>query len=156
MIMTMDLPNIFASDVTDKVIQRLNKLTPATEAKWGKMNVSQMLAHLCVTYEMAYENKYPRPNFIMRFILKSFVKNTVCGPAPYKKNNPTAPQFIIKGTRDFEAEKKRLVEYLHKTQQLGQTYFETKESLSFGKLSINEWNNMFYKHLDHHFNQFGV
>ena len=31
-----------------------------------------------------------------------------------------------------------------------------KESLSFGKLSVDEWNTMFYKHLNHHLEQFGV
>ena len=41
-----------------------------------------------------------------------------------------------------------------KTQQLGENYFEGKESNSFGKLTASEWNNMFYKHLDHHLSQF--
>ena len=35
-------------------------------------------------------------------------------------------------------------------------YFDKKESHSFGLLSVKEWNTMFYKHLDHHLNQFGV
>ena len=34
--------------------------------------------------------------------------------------------------------------------------FEGKESNSFGPLTKGEWNNMFYKHLDHHLSQFGV
>lgn len=151
----MDLPNIFTAEVTDKVIQRINNLTPTTQARWGKMNVSQMLAHCSVSYEMVYEDKYPKPNFLMKLILKAFVKKTVCGANPYKQNVPTAPQFIIKGTPDFEKEKARLIAFIQKTQQLGEEKFATMESHSFGKLSINEWNNMFYKHLDHHLKQFG-
>ena len=35
-------------------------------------------------------------------------------------------------------------------------YFDGKESHSFGPLNKTEWNNMFYKHADHHLTQFGV
>ena len=43
-----------------------------------------------------------------------------------------------------------------KIQQLLSDYFNGKESHSFGILTVTEWNNSFYKHLDHHLNQFGV
>jgi len=42
------------------------------------------------------------------------------------------------------------------TQKFGSARFEGKESHSFGKLTSKEWNNMFYKHLNHHLTQFGV
>ena len=58
--------------------------------------------------------------------------------------------------KDFNVEKQRLVDYLNKTQQLGEAYFDNKESHSFGPLNKTEWNNMLYKHLNHHLTQFGV
>ncbi|WP_346317966.1 DUF1569 domain-containing protein [Chitinophaga sp. YIM B06452] len=152
----MALPDIFSRSVSDQVIGRINRLTPATAPQWGKMNVGQMLAHVNVAYEMVYDDKYPKPGFFMGIILKTFVKKVVCGEAPYKKNNPTAPAFLITGERDFEREKLRLIDYINKTQLLGSQAFDNRKSLSFGKLSIPEWNNMFYKHLDHHLTQFGV
>ncbi|RZJ50122.1 MAG: hypothetical protein EOO44_17000, partial [Flavobacterium sp.] len=75
---------------------------------------------------------------------------------PYPKNSPTASQFIVNNERSFELEKTRLVNYITKTQELGENEFEGKESHSFGKLTASEWNNMFAKHLDHHLSQFGV
>lgn len=120
------------------------------------MTVAQMLAHCNVSYEMVYENKHPRPNALFRFILKKLVKPRVVGETPYPRNSRTAPQFIMKEDKDFNQEKKRLVDYIIKTQQLGETHFDGKESLSLGPLSKTEWNNMFYKHLDHHLTQFGV
>lgn len=150
------LPNIFSQSVADEIIGRLQKLTPTTPAQWGKMNVSQMLAHCNVTYEMAYENKHPKPNFLMRLILKTFVKNLVVNEIPYKKNAQTAPAFLITDEKEFDMEKNRLIQYIQKTVDLGAESFEQKESHSFGSLSITEWNNMFYKHLDHHLRQFGV
>lgn len=150
------MKNIFLASTTEELIQRINLLTPTTKPQWGKMNVGQMLAHCSVTYEMAYENKHPKPKGFMKFILKTFVKDMVVGEKPYKKNLRTAPAFLMTTDKDFEGEKARLIGYLQKTVDLGEQHFDQKESLSFGKLNVTEWNNMFYKHLDHHLTQFGV
>jgi hypothetical protein len=152
----MALPNIFDKTVSENLIQRINLLNTNTQPKWGKMNVPQMLAHCNVTYEMAYENKHPKPNILMKAILKLFVKKVVTSETPYKHNSRTAPAFLIKDSRDFEKEKSRLINYINKTQQLGEAAFSNKESHSFGTLNKTEWNNMFYKHLNHHLTQFGV
>ena len=144
-----------AADVAE-LKERINKLTPTTERKWGKMTVSQMLAHCNVTYELVYEDKHPKPNAVAKFLLKAFVKSTVVGAKPYKQNLHTAPAFMVKDDKNFEAEKARLLAHIDKTMQLGEQHFSGKESHSFGKLTITEWNTMFYKHLDHHLRQFGV
>ena len=150
------MKNIFKKEITNEVINRIDTLTPLTQAKWGKMSVSQMLAHCCVTYEMVYTDKHPKSNAFVKFMLKLFVKKQVVSEKPYPKNGKTAPQFIISDEREFEAEKKRLIAFIIKTQELGRQEFEGKESHSFGKLTSEEWNNSFYKHLDHHLTQFGV
>jgi hypothetical protein len=148
--------NIFDSKIASMVIERINNLTPTTQPVWGKMTVAQMLAHCNVTYEMAYENIHPKPNAFVKFLLTLLVKNSVVTEKPYKKNNQTAPAFIIKEEKNFDTEKVRLTNYIKKSQELGSTFFEGKESHSFGKLTATEWNCMFYKHLDHHLSQFGV
>lgn len=152
----MALPNIFTSEVTNGLISRINHLSPDSTPAWGKMSVDQMLAHCNVTYEMAFENKHPKPNPLMKLIMKAFIKNVVVSEKPYKRNSQTAPAFIIKDARNFEIEKSRLIAYLQKTLELGEEHFDGKESLSFGHLNSTEWNNMFYKHLDHHLTQFNV
>lgn len=150
------MKNIFETTTTHEVIQRINNIKPTSQPLWGKMNAAQMMAHCCVAYEMVYENKHKAPNIFMKFILKTFIKDSVVGPKPYKKNSQTAPVFLIKDERDFDTEKNRLISYIKKTQELSEGFFDNKESLSFGKLSKDEWNVMFYKHLDHHLGQFGV
>lgn len=152
----MALPNIFTKPVSEKVIARIDRLTPVTKPQWGKMNASQMLAHCNVTYEMLYENKHPKPNAFIKFILKVFVKKLVVTEVPYKKGGATAPAFVMTGDKDFELEKKSLINYIQKTQMLGEAEFDGKESPSFGPLTVNEWNNMFYKHINHHLTQFSV
>lgn len=148
--------NIFNNETVSKVIDRIHNLNENSKAKWGKMDVAKMLAHCNVTYEMVYDNKHPKPNFILKFILKTFVKSKVVSDDSYPKNGKTAPQFIIKSDKNFSDEKERLINYIEKTQSLGENHFDGKESHSFGKLSVKEWNNLFYKHLDHHLKQFGV
>ena len=150
------MKDIFTQEVTAETIKRIEQLTPETKPLWGKMNVSQMLAHLSVMYEMVYEDFHKKPNPILRFLLKLFVKNAVVNEKPYSKNSATAPAFRITSEKDFEIEKIRLVEYMKKTQELGRSHFDGKESLSFGPITAQEWNNLFYKHLNHHLSQFGV
>lgn len=151
------MPDIFTQTVSEDIINRINKLHPQTAPIWGKMSASQMLAHCSVTYEYIFdEGKYPKPNGFRKFLLKAFVKNIVVSEKPYKQGSPTAPDFVITGDRNFQQEKDKLVGFIRKTQQLGAAHFDGKDSHSFGPLSTEQWNNMFYKHLDHHLRQFGA
>jgi hypothetical protein len=150
------MKNVFDRAVTAELIHRIEKLSPESPALWGKMSVDQMLAHCCVAYEMAFTNKHPNANPLMRFLLKTFVKPGVVNEVPYKKNLPTAPAFRIKNEKNFAEEKARLIAFVEQTLAAGESAFEGKESPSFGPMTAKEWNNLLYKHLDHHLNQFGV
>jgi hypothetical protein len=150
------MKNIFLKETTEELIERLSHLTEDTQPAWGSMDAAKMLAHCNVTYEMVFEDKHPVAKGFKRFMLKKFVKPIVVGAKPYKKNSPTAPAFLIKSEKNFQEEKGRLENYLRKTQSVGKEAFEGKESNSFGNLSADEWNTMFYKHLDYHFTQFGI
>jgi hypothetical protein len=152
----MAVPNIFEKDTLESIKTRIRLLTNSTSAHWGKMNVTQMLAHCNVTYEMIFTDKHPKPIFIVGLMMKLFVKGKVVGESTYARNSPTGPQFIITDIREFEKEQTRLLTYLDQVFELGSTSFEGKESNSFGVLTAREWNNMMYKHLDHHLSQFGV
>jgi Protein of unknown function (DUF1569) len=152
----MALPNIFTTETTNQIIARINKLTPASTPLFGKMNVGQMLAHCNVAYEMVFEDKHKKPNAFVKFMLKTFLKKHIVNEVAYKPNGRTAPEFLMTTEKDFTVEKARLIEYINKTQSLGASHFEQKESHSFGTLSATEWNNMFYKHLNHHLGQFAV
>lgn len=147
---------MFTTIGAENMIARINNLAYGKNPQWGKMNVAQMLAHCCVTYEFVYDNKHPKPSAMARFLMKLFVKPQVVGDKPYPRNSRTAPAFLVPAIQDFEEQKKRLINYITRTQQLGEQHFEGKESLSFGNLTSKEWNTMFAKHLDHHLTQFGV
>jgi hypothetical protein len=126
------MKNIFAPEITQEIIDRIHKLTPDTQRQWGKMTVSQMLAHCSVTYEMIYEDIHPKPKGFQKLILKTFVKNIVISKKPYKPNNPTAPAFLIKEDKHFHKEQKRLTDYIQRTQQLGAAHLNKKNLTLLG------------------------
>lgn len=150
------MKNIFDKTEVEEILSRIESLTPKSQAQWGKMTVSQMLAHCCVAYEMVYTDKHPEPNAFVKLLLKLFVKKAVVSEQPYPKNGRTGPQFIVTDQKDFTEEKSRLINYILKNVELGEAHFEGKQSHSMGKLTAKEWNNSFAKHLEHHLMQFGV
>lgn len=152
----MSYPNIFEANTLEANKARLEQLTAAIQPKWGKMNVAQMVAHLNVGYAITKGDKKVKINSVMRFFLKTFIKKAVVGDKPFAQNGRTAPYFIVADDRDLEKEKKQLLENMKWVFNKGESYFEGRATDSFGKLSSKEWSNLFQKHLDHHFKQFGV
>ncbi|MFN4075738.1 MAG: DUF1569 domain-containing protein [Cloacibacterium sp.] len=149
--------NVLDAKDAQEYINRINNLTPETQRKWGKMSVDQVLAHLNVAYDLTFTpEKFPKPNFIAKFLLSRFVKPKITNEIPYKQSLPTSPAFIIADERNFEEEKAKLIGNIQRVQQLGREAFEGKENINFGKMTAQCWNNMFAKHLNHHLDQFGV
>ena len=152
----MTIENIFTQQGVDNLLNRLDGITVETKPNWGKMTATQMVAHLNVAYEMTLEDKHPRPNKIARTLIRLLAKPTVVGPKPYPKNGRTAPAFIISDERDLNTEKERLKKYMNDVLSKGGNSFHNRESHGMGKLTKNEWNMLFAKHMDHHLMQFGL
>lgn len=150
------MKNLFTEKDTQETLKRIDSLAENSKPNQGKMSVGQMLSHCSVTYEMVFTDKHKKPNLFLKLILKTFIKKAVVSEKPYPKNGKTSPQFLITDKKDFLKEKEPLKNYMKQTQKLGKSYFEGKESNSFGKLTAAEWNAMFYKHLNYHLTQFGV
>ncbi|CAM4231463.1 DUF1569 domain-containing protein [Cytophagaceae bacterium 50C-KIRBA] len=148
--------SIFNSETSQEIFIRIDALHPDSPALWGKMNVAQMLAHLCVPYEQIKGENTQQVPWFMKFILKLFLKKTLTNEVPYQKNAPTAPAFIKVNQHEFEWEKNRLKAYISEIEKMGAEQLCQQPSLSLGMLNETEWNNMLYKHLDHHLKQFGV
>jgi hypothetical protein len=78
------------------------------------------------------------------------------GPQALQEKQPDSARILHDGRQGFRRRKQRQIDHFTKTQQLSEAWFDGRESHSFGPLTKNEWNTMFYKHLDHHLTQFGV
>ena len=73
----MALPNIYTTQGTEELIARINQLSPISQRRWGKMNVSQMLAHCCVPYEQLLGERNDAPNAMIKLMMKLFFKGTM-------------------------------------------------------------------------------
>jgi hypothetical protein len=151
----MAMHSLFNRTDAGNILERLDHLTPDSQRLWGKMTVSQMLAHCSAAMETATGRKhYPRL-FIGR-ILGSLVKKNFLSEKPFPKGSPTDKHFIIKGEPDFAAEKQRLYDLVCTFADGGSEKCTPYPHAFFGKMAPEEWSISMYKHLDHHFRQFGV
>jgi hypothetical protein len=90
------MQNVFDAKDAQEYINRINNLTPETQRKWGKMSVDQVLAHLNVAYDLTFTpEKFPKPNFIAKFLLSKFVKPKITNEIPYKQSLPTSPVLSL-------------------------------------------------------------
>ncbi len=152
----MRMLSIYEPATTELLTSRINELKPNSSAKWGKMNVAQMLAHCSASYEQITGERNEKPPFFMRLMVKMFFKQSMINEVPYKQNLPTAPSFVMKDEKDFEKEKTRLIELVKKVGSMKADVFEGREQATIGVINATEWSNLMYKHIDHHLRQFGV
>lgn len=152
----MALPNIFHASVRQQLAARLSRLDAHTAPRWGKMNAPQMLAHLNAMFALGVEPPTQRTPAPVRFLLRALVKPKLVSDTPYAPNSRTAPEMRITHQPDFPAELARLQANLAKLDTLDEAFFAQRPHPAFGPLTATEWSQLFYKHIDHHLNQFGV
>lgn len=152
----MNSPDIFDSATHITLLSRIRALPSTTSPLWGSMNVAQMCAHVCVTYEYVYGNRADTPPLVMRWLVRLLFRDLLVGAKPYPKGSPTAPSMKIIDIRNFEAERNRLVAYTERVFADGPAAFDGRPQVTLGPLTCQEWSTLLYKHLDHHLRQFGV
>ena len=96
------MKNLFQPEAVDEVISRVDRLQPATQRQWGKMDVAQMMAHCSAALDMASGRLNPPRLFIGRLI-GPFVKPIYSNEKPFSQNNPTDPKLVVSDQRDFAA-----------------------------------------------------
>jgi hypothetical protein len=145
--------SIFETKDNEVMIARVNNLTSESKALWGKMSVDQMLKHTAAPIAYAQGSGNIKGNFFLK-LLGSMMKNKILNNE-FKKNSPTAPEFIFKESYDFEASKKDLIEKFSQFTK-GEHVIKVFNHPFFGKMSTEDWNKLMWSHLDHHLRQFGV
>lgn len=146
---------MFSTLDNQEIIERLNKLSADTKPIWGKMTVAQMLAHSQTTLEVALGERKLKGGLI-GFLFGRIAKKKLGGDRPFKQNLPTAPSFIVKDERNFEVEKNKLQSLVQRFGTTDPEEIAQSPHPFFGKMNKEEWDNLQWKHLDHHLRQFGV
>ena len=146
---------LFDEKESSNIISRINQLSSDSKPLWGKMNVSQMLAHCQAPILVSIGEMKLRRN-IFGMLFGKMAKKVVVGDKPYKRSLPTTPMFVVKDERNFEAEKEKLIQLVSRFSSGGPNGITKEPHPFFGAMSVAEWNKSQWKHLDHHLQQFGV
>lgn len=149
------MKSLFDKSTYDEITQRLNSLSLASQRQWGKMNVAQMLAHCKAAFAVPLSDK-KMPRSFLGLMVGWMIKAKLYNDSPWKKNLPTAPNFIIKGERDFEKEKQELFGLINQFYNGGPANVGKFPHPMFGTYTPEQWGQSMYKHLDHHLRQFGA
>ena len=150
------MKNLFDKTRAEEVTRRIAQLSPDSSRQWGKMTVSQMLAHCTVGLGTATGAKKP-PRALVGRILGPIIKPLAFrNDEGMRKNSPTAPIFIIEGQPEFQTEQARLIDLVERFGTEGPGCCTDHPHAFFGRLKPEEWAILMYKHLDHHLRQFGV
>jgi hypothetical protein len=151
------MKNLFDAAVARQVKARLEKLGPHSERRWGKMTAAQMLAHCSMSMQWAVGEAVPEPASFPARLMGRLVKPMVFrNEDPLRKNSPTARSLLVAGERDLARERDRLSGLIDKFAAGGAAGCTSHPHSFFGKMTPEEWSILMYKHLDHHFRQFGV
>ena len=149
------MKNLFDKSCSEEITARISKLSLQSQRQWGKMDVSQMLAHCKEAFKVPLSDTPLKQMFIGRLLGWAF-KKSLYTEKPWKQNLPTAPQFIVKDSRNFDTEKNELLSLLNKFHNSVPADIEKITHPMFGKFTGEQWGKAMYKHLDHHLTQFGV
>jgi len=149
------MKNLFERETVDEVIARMDKLQPATQRHWGKMDVAQMMAHCSAALDMASGRMNPPRIFIGRLI-GPLVKAIYTNEKPFSRSSPTDPKLVVSDSREFLHEQQQLKLKLRQFQEGGESKCTRHPHPFFGALTPQDWSRGMYKHLDHHLRQFGV
>ncbi|MFT3682475.1 MAG: DUF1569 domain-containing protein [Ferruginibacter sp.] len=149
------MKSLFDAGTYSEITERLNKLTGTSKRQWGKMEVSQMLAHCKEAFKVPLSEKPLKGSLLLRMVASLF-KSKLYNDSPWKQGLPTSPAFIVKDEKNFENEKQALSALVTKFYELGPEKVGNHPHPVFGSFTKQQWGQAMYKHLDHHLRQFGV
>jgi hypothetical protein len=146
---------LFRSQDADEIDARIERLKPDTPARWGKMNVAQMLSHCQAPLRVATGEKKLGHSLIGK-LFGRMAKKKLMQPGGFEKNMPTHADFKRSTPHEFEREQAELRRLVRAFAKGGPKVLTPDPHPFFGPMTQNEWETLMWKHLDHHLRQFGV
>lgn len=146
------MPELHDPAFRESILRRLGGLGPASERRWGRMSVDQMLRHVNIALESALGRvpvarlSIPLPGILLKWMVLY---------VPWPRGSPTAPEFVAGDRYDFEAERSRCVALVGEftSRPLGGDW---PVHHTFGRITGRETSRLQAKHLDHHLRQFSA
>jgi hypothetical protein len=150
---------LFDDRVYRETVNRIGSLHPDSKAKWGKMNVAQMLCHCTDPLRelLGLRPTKDMSTFLSRTLFKwislRLMRRWPEGRLPTSREyDQMAEGTAPAGFEKDRAELLRLLSEIHR--QPG--WYRFHRHPFFGRLSRLETGRLVYLHFDHHLRQFGV
>jgi Protein of unknown function (DUF1569) len=150
------MKNLFEPSDLESLTTRIAQLRPDSARQWGKLTVSQVLAHCTLGVQTATGELQPPRKLIGRLIGPVIKPKVLGDDEPMRRNSPTVPETIVPIEPDFATEQLRLIATLERFSATGPSGCTSHPHAFFGRLKPDEWAILVYKHVDHHLRQFGV
>lgn len=147
------MKSFFDQAARQELEQRFQKLGAESRPKWGNMTAAQMLDH-CTRTMLVPTGKIVLKRGPMSLIGWMF-KGMIRSEKPFGRNSPTAAEFLVVDPSLFDVEKSRFEEAFRSLAQ-GPSVITCHQHSFWGKMTDEDWGLLTYKHLNHHFQQFGI
>jgi hypothetical protein len=144
--------SLMKADDLKSLLDRLERLRADAKPAWGRMDAPRMLCHLADSMRVALGElpAVPHHSWLSRTLGKFVVVHTGFEAPPGKVQ--TAPEMLTSSPAIWQAD-------LDACKQLAARVglgAATAEHPTFGRLAPEEWGKLCWKHMNHHFRQFGV
>ena len=150
------MTTVFDKVTRAELIRRINTVDDTNTARWGRMNVYQMLRH-CTLWEEWIQGRPPRAYrqaFIGRLFGRMALRSMTKDDRPLARNIPTTKPFRINETTgDVAAERRKWAALVEQYEHYSNPDFIHD---FFGKMTREQVGQLAYKHTDHHLRQFGA
>lgn len=155
------MPSLLQAAARDALRRRVAALRPDTPARWGRFTAPRMLAHAVQSVHMM-TGTIPVEAVRTSRALRSFpLKHLLIHVIPFPKGLPTTPELLARAAVDpadegaWAAEVAafgRALDRIPEVERAGRWPAHP----AFGPLTGHQWGVLQYRHLDHHFRQFGI
>jgi hypothetical protein len=132
--------------------ERLWRLQPEAERRWGGMTAPQMLTHLSDAMRMALGELTCTPKRLP--IRYPPLKQLIIYWLPFPQGAPTAPELLGRTPASWDGEVADLIQLMDRLARQPADW-AAPDHPAFGTLSRRAWGVLGYRHTDHHLRQFG-
>ena len=148
------MPSIWEEEARNELLNRLDRLTADAPAQWGKFSCPAMMAHVNDALRMPLGEVIPAMKKVpIRFFP---LKQLIIYYLPFPKGVPTAPALLARCDEAvFQDEVQAFRQILDRLARRSQETSWPRHP-AFGRMSRRAWGVLGYRHVDHHFTQFGV
>jgi hypothetical protein len=148
------MASVWEEDRRHELLSRLKRLTADAPARWGKLTCPAMLAHVNDALRMPLGEVTPATK---KLPIRYFpLKQLIIYALPFPKGVPTAPTLLARcDAAVFRDEIQAFPQILDRLAKRSEQRSWPSHP-AFGSMSRRAWGVLAYRHVDHHFTQFGV